>query len=938
MRTMETKTFSAHRLRLRSSSGRALLALVLLLCLPSLGVCRENPLSARVTSQLPTDSEPGRILPLSLSVANNSGEDLDLEESLEVPAGWLAIMPVSRFALRSSEGSVRITAIYVPSAVPSGQYTITYSVWSLADNNIRDTVTMNLNVLPVSKLAFIVVNKPDSVIAGEKFTAEVRIVNQSNYPMKAECTAENRGAEYHLELDPSSVDLAPGSSASLKLSVGTDKKTAQSAEHSVWIKVVGKSDGRVMATGGVLVSFDIIPRVTRFKSDDRSIPAQVVYRVAGSGDRSAAQVEVSGKGNIGEGVIDFRFIGPDIQRISSFGYRDEYWLNYSNRDLSVRLGDQAYGLSYLTDYYRYGRGFGFDYRQDPDSGMGMYYVSPEWHGRSASVSGSYFKKRLGKDIDIRLNSVFFNSDDETDPIGNGSTVSLETHYRPNEKTNMEMEIGSSLNEGVSSDKAYRLQIDGASTGGFHYSLGRVHAGPDYIGYYYDEDRTTAAVSIPVNRGLSASVNYAAWKDNLNLDPTRGPASDERLQQFTLRHDLGPRLYAVVGYNDFTRCDLLDVSSMNYDESMLRIGVGGAWESGSWLFDTLSGEHLDRNTGISSNAWLCRLFMACRAGLKQNYTFYGSLGSRSDGGQLLGGGNQVGFSANYRPSDRLDISARYTNYGPNSHDIERNLYELSLRTGAQSGSSWNLRLLGQKSTGDNLHSSYEITYTTPFSISIGKNGDLGTVEGTVSSGPGMGMSNVVLRMNERTAVTDSRGHFKFTDVPPGTNQLSIDRESIGATNTTKQKMPMPVEVARGSSSALEIEVVKSAAVSGCVFFKPDDGGAAGSSVEPYIIGDASRTEKNIESPRGIPNMIIELSNGEEALRRVTDQDGKFIFDDLRPGTWYISVRENNLPAHSYIRDSEAEIVLADGDSVDKDFDVYPRRRTIKMIGQFSVLQN
>jgi len=104
-------------------------------------------------------------------------------------------------------------------------------------------------------------------------------------------------------------------------------------------------------------------------------------------DSDGFDVEFKGKGTLEEGGrkrVEFLFRGPDTQDKGLYGERDEYYMNYFDPNLDLRLGDQSYGLSRLTSYSRYGRGAEAKYHpEDKFFGFGSYYLEnrftlPDW--------------------------------------------------------------------------------------------------------------------------------------------------------------------------------------------------------------------------------------------------------------------------------------------------------------------------------------------------------------------------------------------------------------------------------------------------------------------------------------------------------------------------------------------------------------------------------
>ena len=98
---------------------------------------------------------------------------------------------------------------------------------------------------------------------------------------------------------------------------------------------------------------------------------------------------------------------------------------------------------------------------------------------------------------------------------------------------------------------------------------------------------------------------------------------------------------------------------------------------------------------------------------------------------------------------------------------------------------------------------------------------------------------------------------------------------------------------------------------------------------YVVGDAQRGNGSAK-PEPLANVLVELSSGDEVLRRTTDARGRFLFDCLRPGTWRLKVHEMSLPPLHDAHPNDVTLELAAGDDKRVDVTVVPRQREIKML--------
>ena len=112
----------------------------------------------------------------------------------------------------------------------------------------------------------------------------------------------------------------------------------------------------------------------------------------------------------------------------------------------------------------------------------------------------------------------------------------------------------------------------------------------------------------------------------------------------------------------------------------------------------------------------------------------------------------------------------------------------------------------------------------------------------------------------------------------------------------------------------------------------------------IFGSAQRTltlagrggsEDTFEPLGGLAAGLVELTNGRQVLRQVTDRDGDVSFDDLRPGKWTMRVYDNNLPEHHVVETPEIEIEVEPGQTREALVRILPKRRPIRFIDGGSI---
>jgi len=701
----------------------------------------------------------------------------------------------------------------------------------------------------------------------------------------------------------------------------------------------------------ISVGIEIIPRVgsnAAKASIYRYLPATVSYLEKGQNAGLSKQARIAGQGVIdeeGKKRIEFLASGPNNEQSSVAGWRDEYRLNYLSDEMQLRFGDQDYGLSYLTDYNRYGRGFGVDLAGTGEMKYGAYYQTSRWQVPDTSTSGAYVSRRLSDSLTMKLNMLQRNQGSSDSVSGYDDNIwSVETDMRPSKSSKLQFEYGKSSTDrtGFNNDSAYRFEFTGGLGDNTTYSVRNTHAGSDYRGYYRDTDLNRASVVSLIGDKLQTSLSYSEWKQNLKADLSRGTAPTEKLLQAGLRFPFKNNLSLSIGYDNLQRRDRSENSSFDFKSDAARLGISKSWDNMSFRAEVLSSNEADLLKHQSDQTMNYRLFATYRPDSKQFFTVYGGFGNSSalDGSRLLGG-KEFGFSAFFHPSNGLTVRAWYTGdtlFGDRP-DTDRG--ELRLTYKSEELSTWDL-VLRQTNILAEHHpvTSYELLYSIPIDIPVGIRSDVGLISGRLfdeNKTGSPGIAGALVTAGDSAVVTDSDGKFTLAALHPGTYSLTVDRKSVGLDRTTNRKLPIQVEVKGGKTSAIDLGVVEAASLNGQISVaaqaqEPTAASGMSTSSNPLFVDNSVL---KTGGPR-VEGILVELSDGSEVLRRLTDTKGSFLFESLRPGKWSMKVYEHNLPPYHYFDITSKDIDLSSGHQEKVDIHILRKLRQIKMVDDDSAV--
>ena len=153
------------------------------------------------------------------------------------------------------------------------------------------------------------------------------------------------------------------------------------------------------------------------------------------------------------------------------------------------------------------------------------------------------------------------------------------------------------------------------------------------------------------------------------------------------------------------------------------------------------------------------------------------------------------------------------------------------------------------------------------VSVAQDTPGGTVEGTVvnsATGAGIAGASVVLFASQSAryqTTSDALGHFKITGMAPGSYRTNVDKDGFAPPRDFNFLSNPGFRVASGTDPvAVELKLTPLNAIRGRVL-GPD--------------APVPGVEVSLN-----PN----LTGGE-----VTDREGRFVLDDIRPGTYILSAR-------------------------------------------------
>jgi hypothetical protein len=818
-----------------------------------LGLCaaaRAEAQSARVERRGPAEvaAAPGEALTIPFRVTSLSSTGTMIDGQASLPAGWGATGGAAR-ELAPGEAELRLLGVRVPASAAAGRYVVRYTAGAGADS-AAVVVSARRRVVVEPETT-----EPPMVVAGQPYAVRFRVANRGNVAERLELrVAADGGAAPRA--DSSALRLPAGAERVVTVRAGTDRRATASARHQVTLRAAGEAD---TAAAHVVVS--VVPagagRVAR-----RGLPAELRVRAADS--LSAAGFAFHARGALdraGRVQLDVEARTADPAG-APFHRQDEYRLRLDAPGLSLRLGDDSYALSRLTEPGRYGFGGAASLRRGMIGLGGMVARDRRGDGRGGVAGG--FARLGGRRA--RLGVVV------AAPDSGAMRWTVEAAAAPHPLLQVEAE-GAPPAEGAEPPRALRAW---GNTRALSYEAMHLRGASAYGGTG-SPDQDFASVTIRPFGQLSLSASARRGGDfRFHGDTVTVFATSRRAAAAW-----GNRVAVEVretGGGVGGRGDLRAARARIGIPLLRRAWLHPAYEAGEIVptagaapapFRVLSMQATVSARGGASVWAYAQLHEGASTRLEQGREWSGALSAHLP----VLRATWVRVSTQARRVDGRRMEA---------------LLDLSLERALGGGHRLALRGLADAQAAGWRPRGF-IEYALPLALPLPSADDDRVTARVFDPATGRGIPGVLVRVADRAALTDARGVAGFAGLPAGEHTLRID-PGAGPERVADRDLPIPVRVG-GGARRVEIGLQPAARMTGIVERVP----AGSDSVAPM-----AGVEVEIVGPGGV-------------RRLMTDAEGRFSASGLRPGWWRVRIAPASLPRHHELQEHQMLLLPAGGES-------------------------
>lgn len=843
--------------------------------------------------------------------------DASINGELIAPAG-ISIITSKKQTTDYANNLRFLYTIFITRDKPADRDSIVFNL--VKNQRIIQRFISPIEVIKTRRVEFSTLEVPNLGKEGDTLQLKFLIQNVGNTTEKIRVELPKND----LETLNDSIILPPNKSYELvsrrKIPTSSVNSWVLNADYKIWLK----------DSLNPLRSYVTIPVYSAtLKNNDRylRLPIEVGawynHFMVGRELKQAVQFDIRGSGFLdfaNQHYVDFVAHGPNQLNFPGIGSFDQYSLDYKYKEqLSAKLGDYNLQFSQLLEFGRFGRGFYLEQNLDK-IGYKAFYMRARFNPYQKNSFGGTFTFKPIKDFAISVNYLFKEARPQNTPIRefiNSQFVSVSSHLI---KRNIRLltEIGTNLS-GLSKDEVAGMNQLTISYRRFSVNSQLIYAGKHFYGFYNDSWQASNGLNYFINKNVNIGVNSNFIRTNPSLDPVNfntSPYENRNLVYINFRSK--DKHTIQLSYNLVSREDRFEPKMFHFKENFTRLTYT---QNTQRLTLTFNGNYgfahnlLIQNDNSGKNESYGVSFMPEIKVLKwmsiggygqydrnnkfteapKNYFFYGGV-----------------FRVN--ASHALNAYFQYRNsYAPDELTQQRSFMDanlnLDLKRHRFSVSGGKVFL--PSFSGANQNTMFFIVkYSLKLGIPIARNKKLGSITGDLSSlSNTINKSGVLIKLGNRSFLTDSSGKFFFHNLTPDNYYLTLDKNHLAAGLVTEGNATILVKVKSDSISKVGFKLIKSGGIEGKVKFQNNQ----------QMAGEDLTANK--------PIILAKLSNEKESFLTQANKNNEFSFKEMKAGNWHLKVWSPGKEQLFSVENAEQSILIEEDKIKQCEFLVKPAERKI-----------
>lgn len=852
---------------------------------------------------------PGKHYNFIFKIENPTNDTIQIKPNLQLPPSWFTVTKKSSKRLKPLSTVKFFFAVKIPKNELSENFKIALSILDPVSNDtISNTANIAVFIEPLYNLIISKVEQPDFVLGEQVFNCKFSLKNSGNTIEKLKLTSE------YGKLDQNHVDIPPGETQIINIEKKALQVHSEQPAHSyVEFGVYSQSQKKafkeiidVIVYPSEIIKEDPYHRypisanvITNHTSNEQIDETSIQYRVSGTGS-----LDVENKH-----ILKFNLESPVSKEFSKIGRIRQTRASYEGPQIDASVGDIAVNVSRLTEESRSGIGLKLKWKE-PTYNIDAFYVKPQYFDEFAYEFGSIGRYFPNRSTQAKVNWI----SQIAKPGGTNNTLfSLQSEHKK-KKIELFPEVAMSYSgNDVGVATSFSSSISKET---WNLNTSFLYANPKYSGYYSNSIHYRINTFYKFSKKFSINGSSQLNKSNIKFDNlTQNQIPIVKNYNLAIKYSMNRSHTFAINSLFRSKEDRAETKSFDYDEYALKLDYGFKYRDLTINLNGALGEtisFLDEELGESGSFYSSKMKMNLKLSKKSTMTFFASYLFTNRYSSISAAYWYYGANVNYNFTNNLNLAGSFTNdYTLEETYLLKSYLSFSLNYTRKTNLIISTNIDYAKLPGSNnrqLFSSFNLKYilNTP----LYKRYAVGHIIGRLTSKDDVGVPKTIVKLDNKIRVTNSNGQFDFSNLKIGPKTLKVDQTRLQLGQIVLEDTPMHLEVEPNKTINLDLHIIDAAKIRGSVNF----------------IKTKQVSSSKFKLTR--PETIIELKNEKGIILTTTsNRRGEFVFNNIKPGTWEISIYDKILKKDFTIKNNYQKIEIKEGEKKSITFNMSQKKRNI-----------